>query len=183
MGNGNYEGICDFVYVKPETFNSASTREIALAVERINEEFIDRGKDYILVGPGRWGSSDPWLGIPVIWSQISAAKIIIEAGLHDYRIDPSQGTHFFQNITSFRVGYLTINPFIDDGFFDLDYLNAQKFEYEDEYLRHICFDKPLNIIIEGKSNKAAIFKESYTKPDNKNKLEASMDDLPPDGFM
>ncbi len=183
LGNGNYEGIYDFVYVKPETFNSASTREIALAVERINEKFIERGKDYILVGPGRWGSSDPWLGIPVIWSQISAAKIIIEAGLHDFRIDPSQGTHFFQNLTSFKVGYLTINPFIDDGFFDLDYLNAQKFEYEDEYLRHICFDKPLNIIIEGKSNKAAIFKESYTKPDNKNKLEASMDDLPPDGFM
>ncbi len=183
LGNGNYEGICDFVYVKPDTFNSANTREIALAVERINKEFIEKDKSYILVGPGRWGSSDPWLGIPVIWPQISAAKIIIEAGLHDFRIDPSQGTHFFQNLTSFKVGYLTINPFIDDGYFDIDYLDRQEFEYEDEYLRHICFKKPLSIVIEGKSNKAAIFKEEYTKPVDKNELEESIDELPPDGFM
>ena len=183
LGNGNYEGICDFVYVKPDTFNSANTREIALAVERINKEFIEKDKSYILVGPGRWGSSDPWLGIPVIWPQISAAKIIIEAGLHDFRIDPSQGTHFFQNLTSFKVGYLTINPFINDGYFDIDYLDRQEFEYEDEYLRHICFKKPLSIVIEGKSNKAAIFKEEYTKPVDKNELEESIDELPPDGFM
>ena len=183
LGNGNYEGIRDFVYVKPDTFNSANTREIAIAVERINNEFIERGETYILVGPGRWGSSDPWLGIPVIWPQISAAKIIVEAGLHDFRIDPSQGTHFFQNLTSFKVGYLTINPFIEDGFFDLEYLDAQKAEYEDEYLRHIRFDKPLVIVIEGKSNKAAIFKEGYTKPVDKNKLEDSIDDIPLHGFM
>ncbi|MCD6544870.1 MAG: phosphoenolpyruvate synthase [Flavobacteriaceae bacterium] len=183
LGNGNYEGIRDIVYVKPDTFNSANTREIAIAVERINEEFIKKEKNYILVGPGRWGSSDPWLGIPVIWPQISAAKIIIEAGLHDFRIDPSQGTHFFQNLTSFKVGYLTINPFIDDGFFDLDYLDAQKAEYEDEYLRHIRFDKPLIIVIEGKTNKAAIFKEGYTIPVDKNNLEDPIDDVPLGGFM
>jgi len=183
LGNGNYEGICDFVYVKPDTFNSANTREIATAVEKINNKFIEKGKSYILVGPGRWGSSDPWLGIPVVWSQISAAKIIVEAGLHDFRIDPSQGTHFFQNLTSFKVGYLTINPFIEDGYFDLAYLDAHTVDFEDKYLRHIRFKKPLNIIIEGKSNKAAIFKGGYTKPVNKNDLEESIDDLPPDGFM
>jgi len=183
LGNGNYENIYDFIYVKPETFNSASTREIAAAVERINKEFIEKDKHYILVGPGRWGSSDPWLGIPVIWPQISAAKIIVEAGLHDFRIDPSQGTHFFQNLTSFKVGYLTINPFIDDGFFDLDYLNAHEFEYEDEYLRHICFKEPLTIVIEGKHNKAAIFKEGYVLKNHQESLEESMDELPPDGFM
>ncbi len=183
LGNGNYEGIYDFVYVKPDTFNSENTKEIAVAVEKINKEFLAKDKNYILVGPGRWGSSDPWLGIPVIWPQISAAKIIVEAGLHDYRIDPSQGTHFFQNLTSFKVGYLTINPFINDGYFDLDYLSAQKAEYEDEYLRHICFKEPLTIVIEGKKNKAAIFKEGYVIGRPKEPLEENIDDLPPEGFM
>ena len=183
LGNGQYEDIYDFVYVKPETFNSANTREIAAAVEKMNKKFIELGKQYVLVGPGRWGSSDPWLGIPVIWPQISAAKIIVEAGLNNFRIDPSQGTHFFQNLTSFKVGYLTINPFINDGFFDLEYLNKQEACCEDEYLRHICFDEPLTIVIEGKSNKAAIFKKGFKLNKNKDSLEDSMEDLPPDGFM
>ena len=183
LGNGKYEGIYDFVYVKPETFNSANTREIAEAVERMNNKFIELDKKYVLVGPGRWGSSDPWLGIPVIWPQISAAKIIVEAGLNDFRIDPSQGTHFFQNLTSFKVGYLTINPFINDGFLDLDYLNEQETYYECEYIRHIRFKEPLTIIIEGKSNKAAIFKEGYRLKKNRESLEDSMEDLPPEGFM
>ncbi len=183
LGNGNYEGIYDFVYVKPDTFNSENTKEIAVAVEKINKVFIEKDKNYILVGPGRWGSSDPWLGIPVVWSQISAAKIIVEAGLHDFRIDPSQGTHFFQNLTSFKVGYLTINPFINDGYFDLDYLNSMEPEYEDEFLKHIRFKEPLNIVIEGKKNRAAIFKEGYTNELPEESLEESIDDMPPDGFM
>jgi len=183
LGNGKYEDIYDFVYVKPETFNNANTREIAAAVEKMNKKFIELDKNYVLVGPGRWGSSDPWLGIPVIWSQISAAKIIVEAGLNNFRIDPSQGTHFFQNLTSFKVGYLTINPFINDGFFDLDYLNKQEACYEDQYLRHICFEEPITIVIEGKSNKAAIFKKGYKLVKNSESLEDSMEDLPPGGFM
>jgi len=183
LGNGKYEDICDFVYVKPETFNSANTREIATAVENINKKFEEEGNNYILVGPGRWGSSDPWLGIPVIWPQISSAKIIVEAGLHDFRIDPSQGTHFFQNLTSFKVGYLTINPFINEGIFDLDYLNNIKPIYEDEYLRHIKFQKPLTIRIDGKLNKAAIFKEGIDLNIEDEPIEESIDELPPDGFM
>lgn len=170
MGNGKYEGIEDIIYVKPETFDSANTREIAETVEKINKKFEDSGKKYILVGPGRWGSSDSWLGIPVIWPQISAAKVIVESGLEDYRIDPSQGTHFFQNLTSFKVGYVTINPFINDGYFALDYLNSFEATYENEYIRHIHFDKALTIIIEGKSNKAVIFKEDYVLP-NKNDVK------------
>jgi hypothetical protein len=122
------------------------------------------------------------LGIPVIWPQIASAKIIIEAGLNDYRIEPSQGTHFFQNLTSFKIGYLTINPFIDDGYFDLSYLNEQVAEYEDEYLRHIRFKEPLNIIIDGKNSKAIIFKEGH-KTENSNKPGVSIEDLPPEGFM
>jgi len=183
LGNGKYEYLSDFVYVKPETFNSANTREIATAVEQINKKFSETNKQYILVGPGRWGSSDPWLGIPVIWPQISAAKIIVEAGLNDFRIDPSQGTHFFQNLTSFKVGYLTINPFINDGFLDLDYLNKQEAVYEDTYLRHIQFKEPLSIIIEGKSNKAAIYKEGIKPKKKQISLEELIDDLPPEGFM
>ena len=148
-----------------------------------DKKFNVADKQYILVGPGRWGSSDPWLGIPVIWAQISSAKIIVEAGLNNFRIDPSQGTHFFQNLTSFKVGYFTINPFINDGFFDLDYLNNKKAVYEDAYLRHISFKEPLNVIIEGKSNKAAIFKEGF-KPENiSESTENSIDDVPPAGFM
>ncbi len=183
LGNGKYENLYDFVYVKPETFNSANTRQIAASVEAINKKFIEQNKQYILVGPGRWGSSDPWLGIPVIWPQISSAKIIIEAGLNNFRIDPSQGTHFFQNLTSFKVGYLTINPFINDGFFDLDYLNKQEAIYEDTYIRHIRFNQALTAIIEGKSNKAAIFKEGVVFDNDPILDELSLEDLPPDGFM
>ena len=181
LGNGKYENITDFVYVKPETFNSANTRQIAAAVDKINKMFVKKDKRYILVGPGRWGSSDPWLGIPVIWPQISAAKIIVESGLDNFRIDPSQGTHFFQNLTSFKVGYLTINPFINDGFFDVNYLNKQEAVYEDEFLRHICFKEPLTIIIEGKNNKAAIFKAGYSAEDVLKQDDLS-DEMPPDGF-
>lgn len=183
LGNGTYDHIRNFVYVKPETFNPANTRKIAAAVEKINKKFSDQDQQYILVGPGRWGSSDPWLGIPVIWPQISSAKIIVEAGLNDFRIDPSQGTHFFQNLTSFKVGYFTINPFMDDGFFDLDYLNKQEACYEDEYLRQICFKEPLTIIIEGKSNRAAIYKAGFKINNNLEHFENSINDLPPEGFM
>jgi len=123
------------------------------------------------------------LGIPVIWPQISSAKIIVEAGLHDFRIDPSQGTHFFQNLTSFKVGYLTINPFINDGFLDLDYLNEHEAVYENEYLRHIRFKEPMTIVIEGKTNRAAIYKEGVEFKKQRESLEDSMEDLPPEGFM
>ncbi len=183
LGNGNYENIHDIVYIKPETFNSANTRKIAAAVEQINKKFAEIDKNYILVGPGRWGSSDPWLGIPVIWPQIASAKIIVEAGLNNFRIDPSQGTHFFQNLTSFKVGYLTINPFMDDGFFNLDYLNKQRASYDDDYLRHVHFKEPLTVIIEGKSNKAAIFKEGFVLNKSQNSLKKLNDDEPPEGFM
>lgn len=183
LGNGKYENIYDFVYVKPDTFNSANTRQIAASVDQINTKFNLLEKQYILVGPGRWGSSDPWLGIPVIWSQISSAKIIIEAGLNNFRIDPSQGTHFFQNLTSFKVGYLTINPFINDGFFDIDYLDQQEAIFEDKFIRHISFTEPLTVIIEGKTNKAAIFKEGIIIGVNSNNLEIEKSEMPPDGFV
>jgi DNA-binding NarL/FixJ family response regulator len=164
LGNGKFENIFDFVYVKPDVFNAAKTLEIAISIERLNEVFERKEKNYVLVGPGRWGSSDSWLGIPVNWSQISAAKIIVESGLEDYRIDPSQGTHFFQNLTSFKVGYLTINPYINDGFYDIEYLKNKNVVYEDEYICHIEFKKPLTILLEGSNNKAVIYKEGFNIP-------------------
>ncbi len=159
LGNGIIKNLHDFVYIKPESFDSAKNQEIALRVGEINDKFLKENKYYILVGPGRWGSSDPWLGIPVKWPQISAARIIVESGLEDYRIDPSQGTHFFQNLTSFRVGYFTINPYKNDGFYDLDYLSKQPAVYENEFIRHVRFKKPLIVKIDGKKNKGIVLKE------------------------
>ena len=116
---------------------------LPLKLRRLNSRFVKQGKAYVLIGPGRWGSTDPWLGIPVKWPQISAARIIIESGLKNYRIDPSQGTHFFQNLTSFRVGYFTINPFINEGYYDVDFLNNLDVVYEDNYIRHVRFENLL----------------------------------------
>lgn len=157
LGNGMIQNVRDFVYVKPECFRAADSRQIANSVEQLNDRFVEEKRNYVLVGPGRWGSSDPWLGIPVKWSQISAARVIIESGLKDYRIDPSQGTHFFQNLTSFRIGYFTINPYLNDGFFNLDYLNTRAAEYEDEFIRHIHFDEVILIKIDGSRNCGAVF--------------------------
>jgi len=158
LGNGVFKGIHDLVYVKPESFNAAQNKNITPVIEKINSSFVKKGTGYILIGPGRWGSTDPWLGIPVKWPQISAARIIIESGLKNYRIDPSQGTHFFQNLTSFRVGYFTVNPFINEGYYDVDYLNKLDVVYEDNYLRHIRFEKPLEIMIDGRKHTGLIMK-------------------------
>ncbi|MEN8204340.1 MAG: PEP/pyruvate-binding domain-containing protein [Bacteroidota bacterium] len=158
LGNGEFQGIRDLIYVKPENFNAANSQEIAVKMEALNELFKTHKLGYVLVGPGRWGSSDPWLGIPVKWSQISEARIIVESGLENYRIDPSQGTHFFQNLTSFRVGYMTINPFIKDGFYDPDFLNQMTAVYEDDYIKHVRFESELVILIDGKTHRGAVMK-------------------------
>lgn len=158
LGNGIISGIKDFVYVKPDCFQPSKTREIASLLGALNDTFTASNKNYILVAPGRWGSSDPWLGIPVKWPQISAARLIVESGLEKYRIDPSQGTHFFQNLTSFKVGYFTINPFINDGWYDLDFLSKSKAIYEDEFIRHIEFEHPVVIKIDGQKNIGMVMK-------------------------
>ena len=158
LGNGKFQGVKDILYVKPESFNASFNEKIAVDIEKLNAEFIRNATNYILIGPGRWGSSDPWLGIPVKWAQISAARIIIESGLKNYRIDPSQGTHFFQNLTSFRVGYFTINPFMNDGFYDVEYLDGKEVVYEDKFIRHIRFEEPLEILIDGRKHTGVIFK-------------------------
>jgi CheY-like chemotaxis protein len=158
LGNGILKGIRDLVYVKPASFNAAHSEKIANNIEKLNSDFVKQGNGYILIGPGRWGSTDPWLGVPVKWPQISAARLIVESGLKNYRIDPSQGTHFFQNVTSFRVGYFTINPFNKEGFYDVEWLDKLNVIYEDDYIRHVRFEKPLEIMIDGKRHKGVIMK-------------------------
>jgi CheY-like chemotaxis protein len=158
LGNGMFKGIQDLVYIRPESFNASNNKSVAVEIEKINSLFVKESKGYVLIGPGRWGSTDPWLGIPVKWPQISAARIIIESGLKNYRIDPSQGTHFFQNLTSFRVGYFTINPYINEGYYDVDYLNSLNVVYEDNYIRHVRFPNHLEIMIDGKTHKGVILK-------------------------
>ncbi len=158
LGNGIIDDICDFIYIKPENFSSLNNSQLAVKIGNINEQFLKINKNYVIVAPGRWGSSEPSLGIPVKWSQISAARVIIESGLGNYRIDPSQGTHFFHNITTFSIGYFTINPYINDGFYDLEYLSSFEPYFEDEHIRHIRFEKPMKIIIDGKKNIGVILK-------------------------
>jgi CheY-like chemotaxis protein len=158
LGHGIVSNVYDIIYVKDESFNSANNQLIAYEIEKMNKEFTGKNAGYVLVGPGRWGSSDHWLGIPVKWPHISNARVIVESGLENYRIDPSQGTHFFQNLTSFGVGYFTINPFKDDGWYDREFLNAQPVVQETNYLRHVRFDMPIVIKMDGKKSLGVIMK-------------------------
>ena len=158
LGHGIMNQMRYIVYVKPESFSYSKNTAIAREIEKINRNFVERGENYILIGPGRWGSSDPALGIPVKWPHISNARLIVESSLSDYRIDPSQGTHFFQNLTSFGVGYFSINPFIHDGIYDIDYLNSLPAEQESEAIRVIAFKEPITVKINGKKNIGVVLK-------------------------
>ncbi len=158
LGHGIINNVHDVVYVKTNAFNSSNNQLIAYEIEKINREFTEQEAGYVLIGPGRWGSSDHWLGIPVKWPHISNARVIVESGLENYRIDPSQGTHFFQNLTSFGVGYFTINPFKNDGWYDEEYLNAQPAIKETEYLRHVRFENPVIIMMDGKKSLGVVLK-------------------------
>ena len=162
LGHGIVTDVQDIIYVKTGAFNSANNQLIAYDIEKMNRGFTAEEKNYVLVGPGRWGSSDSWLGIPVKWPHINNARVIVECGLENYRVDPSQGTHFFQNLTSFGVGYFTINPFKGDGWFDEEYLNSLPAVEETEYLRHVHFDKPIVIKMDGKKSLGVVLKpEKY----------------------
>ena len=158
LGHGIVTDVQDIIYVKTGAFSSSNNQLIAYDIEKINRKFTAEEKNYVLVGPGRWGSSDSRLGIPVKWPHISNARVIVECGLENYRVDPSQGTHFFQNLTSFGVGYFTINPFKGDGWFDEEYLNSLPAVEETEYLRHVRFDKPIVIKMDGKKSLGVVLK-------------------------
>jgi len=156
LGTGWINGLTDFVYIKSEAFDVMRTREIAAQLTELNSRMRVEGRNYVLLGYGRWGSTIDSLGVPVQWSHISEAKVLIESGLPNFHVDPSQGTHFFQNMTSFNVGYININPDSGEGVFDEARLNAMPAVAETEFLRHVRFEQPMRICIDGLKSKAYI---------------------------
>ena len=164
LGNGMAEGVSTIVYVKPASFDSLHTAEIVPVLQKINEDMRLREKNYVLIGPGRWGSSDPALGIPVRWADISQARVVVEAATGNFRVEPSQGTHFFQNLTSLGVGYLTVDPGADSGFYDSSWLDGLDAVFDDKYVRVIEFAGSLSIAIVGRSGRCIIEKPSNPIP-------------------
>jgi hypothetical protein len=158
LGNGRMDEIQDIVYVPRSHFDRGSTEAIATEIDKFNRGFVNEATPYLLLGPGRWGSADRWLGIPVRWDQISGARVIVETDLVDFKVTPSQGTHFFQNLTSFQVGYLTVNAGKGESRLDWDWLDAQPTHQEGEFVRHIRLDKPLTVLIDGRSHRGVILK-------------------------
>ena len=159
LGNGIINNVCDLVYVDPEKFDKTQTTEMCLELEKINEHIKNQNREYILIGPGRWGSRDRFLGIPIIWSQISRAKVIVEVGLKNYEIEPSQGTHFFHNVVAMNVGYFNV-PFKKKkkSFIDWEYIKSLKSVNKYEYFVHIVNQKPFNVIMDGKKSRSIICK-------------------------
>jgi len=158
LGNGSHDMIKDIIYVSSGTFDRGSTEAIAQEIQKFNRELVSEAAPYLLLGPGRWGSSDRWLGIPVRWDQISGARVIVETDLDDFKVTPSQGTHFFQNLTSFQVGYLTVNAGKGESRLDWDWLDAQPAHREGDYVRHIRLAEPLTVLIDGRSRKGVVLK-------------------------
>ena len=159
LGHGTSEEITDVLYVKyDDTFSAADNVKIAEEIGRINQKFIDEGRNYVLIGPGRWGSSDSWLGVPVKWPDISAARIIVEVALKNYRVDPSQGTHFFQNMTSFGVGYFTVDTNLpgEGGIMRKEMLDVMPAVEETAWVRHVRFDRPLRIMMDGMKQEGVV---------------------------
>lgn len=156
LGSGHISGVTDIVFVKEEAFDKSKTKEIAGEIGEVNNMLAKQGRTYILLGPGRWGSSDPWLGIPVMWNQISEAKVIVECGLKDFCIDPSQGTHFFQNITSLGIGYFTVNPFRGEGSWDTSKLREAETVRDGQYIRVMRFKSSPEIFIDAKRGRGVV---------------------------
>lgn len=156
LGNGRLDELRDVVVVDRRRFDRATSRQTAAALAQLNAELA--GRPYILIGVGRWGSSDPWLGIPVTWDQISGARVIVEAGFADFKVTPSQGTHFFQSLTTFHVGYFTVNPDAGEGFVDWDYLAGLPAERELGAVRHLRLERPMTVLMDGRIGQGAILR-------------------------
>ncbi|MBN2423990.1 MAG: histidine kinase [Calditrichaceae bacterium] len=158
LGHGITDSIYDIVYVDHQNFDRSKSKEVAREIHEFNEKLIRENKPYLLVGVGRWGTADPWLGIPVEWNQISGAKTIVETNFKNFMVTPSQGSHFFQNITTFMISYFTVNEFKDEGFFDWKWLTALPCEQKKQYTMHVRLEKPIIIKVNGQENKGIIIK-------------------------
>ncbi len=156
MGNGVVSGIRDVIFVDPARFDKMKTREIADEINHFNRQMEFLRKEYILIGPGRWGTRDPFTGIPVLWSHISKAHIIVEMGLEDFPLDGSLGSHFFHNVTSMNVGYFTIPYNSQDATINMDHLTKMRVVDEGKFIKHVCFLNELNIVMDGKNRQALI---------------------------
>ncbi|HEX7411352.1 MAG TPA: pyruvate, phosphate dikinase, partial [Bacteroidales bacterium] len=156
MGNGLINDITDLIYVDPAKFDKSRTREMADEIEKLNEIMKKENRQYILIGPGRWGSRDPWIGIPINWPQISNAKVIIETSLEDFPLDASSGSHFFHNVTSLNIGYFSVQPELGESHINYDMLKAHKAKNKMNFFRHVRFTKPLVIKMDGKKRMAVI---------------------------
>lgn len=162
LGHGRIDGLRDVVAVDFHRFERARSHEVAQSVAMFNAKLSDSATPYLLIGVGRWGSNEPWLGIPVAWDQISGARVIVESGFRDFRVTPSQGSHFFQNLTAFQIGYFTVNPDAGEGFIDWEWLNAQPAFREDGCVRHLHFEAAISVIMNGKTGEGYIFKPEET---------------------
>lgn len=158
LGSGRVENIHDLVFVDREVFERGRSRQVAAEVARINDNLTADGRPYLLIGVGRWGSADPYLGVPVAWHEISGARVIVEAGFRDFTVSPSQGTHFFQNLVANRVGYFTVNPEAGDGMIDWDWLRAQEPVLSTDSVRHLRFLDPVVVLMDGNANAGVIVK-------------------------
>ena len=166
MGNGFLEDITDVIYVRRDTFERSKTVDIASEIGELNATLRQAGRRYLLVGPGRWGSADPWLGIPVRWSQISGVGCIVETGLEDICVDPSQGSHFFQNIMAFGIGYLTVDLHHAADKVDYGWLDAQDAATETPHLRHVAFTRSLEIALNARRGFAVVMKPGHSIRDD-----------------
>jgi hypothetical protein len=163
LGHGIEDGIRDIVYVRRDRWDAGHNKAIALEVGQLNEALAGQERPYLLIGPGRWGTADQWLGIPVQWSQISGVRAIVEASPRGYNVEPSQGTHFFHNLTSLRIGYLTLPPGADKAtrkrrFLDWAWLDTQPADHETEFLRLIRLAEPLTVVLNGREGRGIIVK-------------------------
>ena len=157
LGTGWIPDLNDIVYVRKDSFDKMRTAEIAAELREINSRLRDEGRNYVLIGYGRWGSSIPTLGIPVVWSDISEAKALVECSLADFRVDPSQGSHFFQNLTSFNAGYISVDEFSrHTDFIDFNTLESMPAVSESAFIRHIRLETPLTVCVDGRNGKAVI---------------------------
>ncbi|MBI4161820.1 MAG: hypothetical protein HY509_05165 [Acidobacteria bacterium] len=158
LGNGRVADLRDIVVADRERFDRSRSREAAQELTRLNATLLRQATPYLLVGVGRWGSNDPWLGIPVTWDQIAGARVIVESGFRDLQVAPSQGTHFFHNLTSCNIGYFTVNPEAGDGRIDWDWLARQPAVEEGAFFRHIRLDRPIEVLMNGKRQQGVILK-------------------------
>jgi hypothetical protein len=186
LGHGSIETVRDIVYVREQKTNAAMGRKLTTSIAELNGQLERAGRPYMLVGPGRWGSSDPYLGVPVNWQDISGVRVIVEQPIEGRHVEPSQGTHFFRNVTARHIGYLTVRD-TDESWLDIAWLDDQEASYEDEWLRHVRLDDPLGVYLDGRRGRAVVSqavlsgRQDGGPEGRRNRCDATLDETPHSG--